>query len=133
MLKKLFANPFLKKQNRAYLWTRSRKYHTVCFYGMSKLRTVKIFKLSYRPFPFNSHKAFFKKKNSSGTDQISFSSCLSFVRGSGSSNSTSASLRWCFYPLVKWYRFAFWLIYSRLHKVQIWSMYCNSVLVKRYN
>ena len=125
---------FLKKQNRAYLWTSIRKYHTVCFYGMSKMRAVKILKLSSRPFPFNWYKAFLgKNKNISGTNQISFSGCLYFVRRSGASSTRSDFFRWCLNPLVKWCSFVCWLIFRRWHKVPKWSMYCDSVLVKRYN
>ena len=32
MVGKLFADPFLKNQNRAYLWITSLKFYAVCFY-----------------------------------------------------------------------------------------------------
>ena len=35
MVKKLVPDPFLKNQNRAYLWINSLKSYTVCFYCMA--------------------------------------------------------------------------------------------------
>ena len=33
-MEKIFSDPFLKNQNRAYLWINSLKLYRVCFYGM---------------------------------------------------------------------------------------------------
>ena len=36
------SRPFLKTQNRAYLWVNSLSVHAICFYCMSKLRATNI-------------------------------------------------------------------------------------------
>ena len=35
--------PFLKNQNYEYLWIKTMKFHTVCFYFMSKSSTTKTY------------------------------------------------------------------------------------------
>ena len=42
-VEKLIPDPFLQRQNSAYLGIDNLKSHTVCFYCMSKLRTSKIY------------------------------------------------------------------------------------------
>ena len=43
MMEKLVLDPFMKNQNRAYLRISSLKCYEVCFYCMSKSRTIKIY------------------------------------------------------------------------------------------
>ena len=43
VMEKLPPDPFVKNQNCVYLWISSLKFYTVCFYFMSKLRTIKIY------------------------------------------------------------------------------------------
>ena len=43
VMEKLPPDPFVKNQNCVYLWISSLKFYAVCFYFMSKLRTIKIY------------------------------------------------------------------------------------------
>ena len=56
---KPFPDPFLKNQNRAYLWINSLKFSTVEEYR-------NILKLRCRSLAFTSNEAFFKKRSRTG-------------------------------------------------------------------
>ena len=59
VVEKPFPNPFLKNQNRAYLWI---TYVQVVFIACQVQGYRSILKLSCWPLAFTSYKAFFKKK-----------------------------------------------------------------------
>ena len=52
MVKKLFLNPFLKNQNRGYLWIKSLKFYAVCFCCMPSWGLSNILKLCCKPLAF---------------------------------------------------------------------------------
>ena len=55
LVEKLVSDPFIKNQNWAYLWINSLKYYEVCFYCMTKSRSINDF-----------YKSFLKNKKRSG-------------------------------------------------------------------
>ena len=61
MVEKLFPDPFPKRQNWAYYWINSLKFHTAWFYCMLSKRLS-----SCRPIVLTWYKDFLKKKKRPG-------------------------------------------------------------------
>ena len=67
MVEKLFLGPFLKNQNRAYLWIIILKFYIYFVLIVCQVEDYrKWLKLSCRAFTFTSYKAFLKSKKRSG-------------------------------------------------------------------
>ena len=81
VMEKLFPYPFLKNQNWAYLWINSFSFLQLVFILCHVEDYSSILKLSCRPLPFTSYKAFLKNKNSCKTSLLaSFSEWFFFKK-----------------------------------------------------
>ena len=67
VLEKLFPDPFLKNQNWAYVWIKSLKLYTVCFYCMPSLGLSKYIETKLQSTWFFSYKICLENKKRSGT------------------------------------------------------------------
>ena len=76
VIEELFSDPFLKNKKVAYLWINSLKFDSFFIVCQGDIY-LKILKLSCKPLPSTSYKAFLKNKKRSGTSlPASFSAWL---------------------------------------------------------
>ena len=128
MIQKLFADPFLKNQNSAYLWINILKFYIYFVFTVCQVEHYRQWlKLSCRPLAFTSYQAFLKSKERSGT---SFSASFSawFLK-----KNISVVI---FYYLTKFQclvAFTFWdigkYVYSNCLPTRLWRQNFESNLI----